>query len=503
MKKLAALFLATVMCLGVMCLFSFAGNNPEIEIEYTTTAPKLDGVVKLGEYGFAPIHNVDYSTGEFGSDRDVDKSIKAAFYATWDDDSLYLAWVVDSELDRNYAPVKDGNLWQHCCVQFLLTTSAPDSETKKFQTAEWSGDYLEIGLCLADDGENYKVCWSMPTTASTMLSTEDWDFAGAWSNGVMTYECRIPWEKSGVLAVGNDVKIGLAYAIGDQTDINPDDKSSCNMVEWPDAILDGKNADAAAIVTLKGKKDNTVTEVSQSGSGQSTEQLPQITVNIPEDAIEGSSFGTILVNKNMMTSSQVVITDKNIDRGLSWSTVVLLKPTDKENVYTVEEVIPNGGGNAISFTNEISDGDIVVALHGGDDATAETPANKLAGVWSRLEVGSIVTFNGYDLAEGKLTASNPMIYVQPKDSGLPGDESSKPDDNSNTSSEATSSDAESSEATSSETETSKDESSKTEESKPEETKGGMTWLWIVLAVCVVACAAAGAFFAVKKNNKAE
>lgn len=499
MKKLAALFLATVMCLGVMCLFSFAGNNPEVEIEYTNTAPKLDGVVKLGEYGFAPIHKVDYSNPEFGDAFDKDHSIDADFYATWDDDSLYLAWVVRSELDRNYGPDKDNNMWEHCCVQFILTTSAPNSENKKFQTSEWSGDYLEIGLCLADDGENVKCCWSMPTTASAMLSVDDWDFAGGWSNGVMTYECRVPWEKSGILAVGNGVQIGLTYAIGDQEDFT---NVKENMVEWPDAILGGKNADAAAIFTLKGKKDDTVTEVSQSGSGQSTEQLPQITVNLPEDAIEGSSFGTILVNKNMMTSSQVVITDKNIDRGLSWSTVVLLKPTDKENVYTVQEVIPNGGGKAISFTNEISDGDIVVALHGGDDNTADTPANKLAGVWSRLEVGSIVTFNGYDLAEGKLTASNPMIYVQPKDSGVPGDESSKPDDT-NTSSEATSSDAESSEATSSETEISKDESSKAEESKTEDTKGGMTWLWIVIAVCVVAGVAVGAVFAVKKNNKAE
>ncbi len=502
MKKIAASLLSALMCLSVLCVFGFAGNNPEIEVEYTKVAPKQDGEVKTGEYGFAPIHKVDYSTGEFGTEFDEDKSIKADFYATWDEDSLYLAWVVDSELDKNYAPVKGGEMWQHCCVQFILTTGAPDSDTKKYQTSDWSGDYLEIGLCLADDGENYKVNWSMPSTASQQLTPDDWDFAGAWANGKMTYECRIPWEKSGVLAVGNDVKLGLTYAIGDQEKFDEKDKSTQNMVEWPDAILGKKNADAAAIVTLKGKEDDKVTEVSQSGSGTDVSNLPELNITVPDDVIADTKFTSTLINQNIASGGQVVVTDGDIKRNYQWSTAVLLAPTDKENVYSVVEVIPNGGGKELAFTNSVTDDSVVVCLHGGDDNTVVTDSSKLTAAWSKLVAGDLVTFNGYNLAEGKLTHKNPVVYVQSGNGTVP-----------STSSDDASSIAESSVAESSEVEESKDESSKVtsttsdtskDESKGENKKegGSMTWLWIVIAVVAVAAVGAGVFVVIK-NKKAE
>jgi hypothetical protein len=174
-----------------------------------------------------------------------------------------MAWVVKADAHYPVDPVVDYNkdgilndidysfMWQFSCVQFMLCTGAPDaSKPGTYQTSQWSGNYLEVGLSIMPDGTSYKIAWSKPVGGEN-LTLADWDFVGVRDEAAKTttYEVRIPWVKSGIKTVGNNAQFGLAYAVSDQQDFNVE-RSMC---EWQDAILGGKNMDNGAVITLAGK----------------------------------------------------------------------------------------------------------------------------------------------------------------------------------------------------------------------------------------------------------
>lgn len=488
MKKIIALVMALCLCVAALTVFAVADEptNPEIEIEYTAIPPTLDGIVEIGEYGLK-IHSVDYNDPNFGSAYDTDKSIKADFYATWDKDSLYLAWVVESNLDEHFAPDLDANMWEHCCIQFIMTTGKPDNTKTTYQTSTWSGDYLEVGLCIPNDGDNFKVCWSTPSTASSALGVDDWDFAGtALVDGKTTYECRIPWTKSGVLAVGNDVQIGLAYAIGDQEDFTNIEN---NMVEWPDAMLGGKNADAAAVVTLTGDPDGTIDDVSQDSN-----KKDDIVYVVPVGAVTASPT----INSAISAGSTTVVTNFGdawyTTYNTVWSGNVLLAPTDDPEVYTVVESV-QGQGAEITFASEIGEGYIVLALHGDNTDGDDTASCVLRNKYLALEAGTEITFKGYDLVNGELTAGNPMVWYVEEQEETPSDDPSQEPSQDESSSEPVSdepSDEPVSDASKAE------ESSKTEDNASED-NGGFPWWIVIVAVAVIAIGVV-VFIIIKKKK---
>lgn len=495
MKKIIALVMALCLCAAALSVFAFAAEptNPEIEIEYTAIPPTLDGTVNLGEYGLK-VHSVDYNDPNFGSAYDKDQSIKADFYCTWDKDSLYLAWVVESNYAKHSAPIKEPAMWQYCCVQFIMTTGRPDSTKKTYQTADWSGNYLEVGLCIADDGESYKVCWSLPETGSE-FSVDDWDFAGTvLVDGKTTYECRVPWNKSGVMQVGNGVEIGLTYAIGDQEDFNVE----ANMVEWPDALLGTKNADCAAVAKLVGAPDDDIEDISQD-----VVIKPDIDYVVPENADTGVPT---IINSNMTTGACSIITTLSENwfstYGTLYSGNVLLAPTDDPEVYTVVETA-QGDGTSVSFASEIGEGYIVLALHGDNSEGADPASCELRDRYLGLDAGTEITFKGIDFENGKITAGNPMFWYVKSDEEPSQDPSTEPSQDEPSQDEESSTEPESSDTSSEEAE-SKEESSKPEESSKTEDKteqGGMpVWLIIVIAVVAVAVIAVVVIVIVKKKK---
>ena len=260
MKKILAFLL---VALTVAAMFVIPASADDVKNYKVTvpgvrkgqTSPVPDGVVKAGEYvSKTPIHSFSANRSQFNTDHDEYGDWDVDFYTCWDADYLYLAWVVHSDIQFGMPSEKLsaagglGNMWEYSCVQFILTPGAPDG-TKKYQTAQWAGNYLECGLTLVDNKDAQKVAWSAPVGLTTM-NTNDWDGAIKRDDAAKTttYEVRIPWKATGVQIKGDNAQFGFTYAVAAQEQYTSVKKG---MLEWQDAILGSKNADNAAVMTLE------------------------------------------------------------------------------------------------------------------------------------------------------------------------------------------------------------------------------------------------------------
>ncbi|MBR2915535.1 MAG: hypothetical protein IKC06_07005 [Clostridia bacterium] len=481
-----ALVLVMVFAL-VPATVSAKSANAEYELPYNSIAPKVDGVVGTGEYSTLPFHKINYDSDEFLTQFDKDKSIKADFYACWDSEAMYLAWVVYSELEAYSSPVYGadalGNMWQHCCVQLMYTPYHP-TLAEEIAPETYTGDYLELGVTMHEGQTPIKCVWNA-SGAQAGIGSADWDFAGnveETTDGIVaTYEIKFPWKASGLESVGNGTQIGLGYAIGDQTqfDVNNFDAPQNNMAEWMDCLLGGKAPKNLAIITLAGNKNDDPIEISDvSFVGTESVDIPNAppaidTNAIPEDAtavLQKPAFNTAITG-----GSATVITDiENVNSyNVKWAATAHLRPTDKDGVYEVVEIVW-GGGNEITFANEVQEGDIALAVHGDDSTDANSQSCQDRDALRALVAGDLVTFLGYDF-ETQLFATNAVVYygntvTEDESSVEPSDEPSE----------------EPSE------EPSKDESKETESSTPvvdeskDDSEGGNTGLIIGIVAGVVA-----------------
>lgn len=419
MKKIISIALVAIMVAAFLVIpAAAASKNAQVEIKYSAVAPTVDGVVKAGEYG-KKIHSIDYKNDEFISAYDTDKSVKGDFYMTWTDESLYMAWVVKAD---NHTPIDleedydnngkiDGadlcHMYMFSCVQFMLSTGAPDASKKTYQKAEWSGNYLEVGLSIQNDGKSKKVAWSKPEGGKT-LTVDAWDFSGTRDDAkkTTTYEVRIPWNKSGITKVGNGIKFGLTYAVSDQEQTDPlFDAKVGNMAEWQDGIIGGKNMDAGAVITLTGKSNGGTIDISQ----DVPEELPDADkTKIPEGASELTIDG---VNKSITAEASAIITD--IDHikayNLKYSYNIVARPVEgKENTYSVvsAEAGP-ADGNDPTFA-DIKKGDIILAFHTDGDGETGYDRKVLA---EKLSAGDELVLLGIDLAKEELTHKGALVYT--------------------------------------------------------------------------------------------
>lgn len=479
MKKITAFLLATALICALFVIPASAGSNETQDFPFAETAPTVDGEVKSGEYVDAfPIHAFDGTSPEIADYQQHNQSNdwNYEFYACWTETDLHMAWVVDSPV---FGPLPEqyytetGNMWMYSCVQFILTPGAPDNEIVQYQTSQWSGDYLEGGLCLNEDGESVKIAWSKPAAVSAFLSPEDWDCAIVRDGNVTTYEVRIPWNKTGVQAIGNEATFGLTYAVAGQ-EAHADAGGVSMMLEWPDACLGGKNADNAAVITLTGHEEMDITSVEVDTSVA----LEDGTLPSDYDQDTAITIGLDTVNLAIVTDSCTLITDvANLGNyNTNWAMNVLLAPTDTANVYKVVEVL-QGQGDTVAFVSEITEGMIVLSAH-ADDETTDAGIRKT--IVSSLVVDTELHVFGVDIAAGEQTFKNAMLYTV-AESGGDTESDVVSDDESDVVSEDDSSvvsedDNDSKPATSTAV-------SDVDDGKDD---GSLTWLWIVIAVVAVA-----------------
>lgn len=306
MKKIITLILCLTIITGMFVLpASAVSQNAQITIKTATVSPVIDGIVSDGEYG-KKIHSVDYNNDEFISSFDTDKNITADFYMAWEEENIYMAWVVNAEehypipTDTDY----DGDgifttndlahMWEFSCVQFMLCSGAPDISNPVYQCNSY-GNYLEGGLSVMDDCSSRKVMWCRPVDAYN-ITTNDWEFAGARDEEAKTttYEVRIPFQALGIYDADADTKLGLTYAVSDQKDFydNP------SMCEWQDGILDGKNMDAGAVVILSEE----TTDGNITGKPLANPEY-NIEVSAPEHYIPGKTVDVTLTLKDIAEES--------------------------------------------------------------------------------------------------------------------------------------------------------------------------------------------------------
>ncbi len=409
MKKFITLLLAAAMLVSIFMIpASAASVNQGIDVGYVNPkkAPKQDGIIAKNEYG---TRNALYSYKPGSGDDQVILEHDEYgdwgfdFYACWDENNLYMAWVVNSAVHAGLpVAVRDdtgsegglGQMWKYSCVQFILTGGAPKAGVTNYQTAQWSGDYLESGVTILDDGTPDKINWSV-FGGGDGLSPDDWDAAAVRydDKNQTVYEVRVPWEKSGVYSVGNNQQFGLTYAVAAQEHY---DNVKKGMLEWQDAILGGKQADNAGVITLVGKGDNAVQDIRK-------ELKPgEVPANADAQLILDS------IDKFIDAEASTLITDaaKQEEYNTKYTTALLLAPIEgeKDTFYVVEN--KSGNGELVFETSDVS-GMIVASFH--SDGTGTGAARKTAA--AELIVGTRVHLFGVDLAKKERTYSNAMIYT--------------------------------------------------------------------------------------------
>ncbi len=526
MKKLLTFLLVASMIVAMFAVPAAAEEdyvNYQEEFKFIKTAPNINGEVKSGEYGTVPVHSFQDAKDQFiygtkaghehdeydESDWDVD------FYAAWDADNLYMAWVVNTDVhvgmpekdyDGNGSWSVDGDsnyMWQYSCLQFILTPGVPETGKSGYQTSEWSGNYLEVGLALTAEGTSVRAWWSKPANAPN-LDVNEWDAAITRDDDekITTYEVKIPWSKSGVDQIGNGAQFGLTYAVAAQ-----EYETKRGMIEWQDGCLGGKKADNAAVITLTGNKDIELSENSHEGGGTNANKTEG---TLPADAADAVQMIIDGVNVSITGEKAYLYTDpsKISENNNTWAACLLLAPVEGEEGYyeIVESKV--GSGEPFSFDSEIEDGMIAYAAHsdGSGVGNARREAVMALGVGDKLGLFGI----NEDMTDTAYL--NAMLYKPAAQGGETSGDTS--DDTSDATSDATSEDDTS--ATTSEddasTATSEDESAATSTTTSTTTsddtsattgddEGGLgVWLWVIIGVVVLAAAAVVVVIVLKKKQ---
>ncbi len=497
MKKLLAFLLVATMIVAMFAIPAAASDtvNYQEEFKYTKKAPNVDGKVEKGEYGTRPVHSypddkeqfVDSEHNDYAeSDWDFD------FYGVWDEDYLYMAWVLNTEthiaipeVDQNgngsWGEEDYGYMWMYSCVQFIFTPGAPAKGETLYQTSAYGGDYLEVGLALTAEGNPIRIAWSKPVAASA-LDPNDWDASIVRDEAAKTttYEVRIPWSKSGVAKVGNDAQFGFTYAVAAQ-----EYNTKRGMIEWQNGVLSSKDADSAAVITLTGNEEITITEV--------IPEQPKTEGTLPEAAKDAVQIALDGVNMSITGEKAYLYTDPATvgDNNNGWATSILLAPVDgEEGVYEVVET-KTGSGEKFSFDSEIADGMIAISVHSDGTGVGQ----ERAAAARALVAGDKLGLFGVDLEKGDTTYSNAMLYVIGGETEDPTTSEDVSEEVSEDVSTETSEDASTEVSEDASTEASEDASAATsEEASTEastdaattEEEGSLLWLWIVIGVVVVA-----------------
>ncbi len=496
MKKILAFLLVALTVAAMFVIPASAADDKNYKVTVPgvrkgQTSPVPDGVVKAGEYvSKTPIHSFSANRSQFNTDHDEYGDWDVDFYTCWDADYLYLAWVVHSDIQFGMPSEKLsaagglGNMWEYSCVQFILTPGAPDGTPGKYQTAQWSGNYLECGLTLVDNKDAQKVAWSAPVGLTTM-NTNDWDGAIKRDDAAKTttYEVRIPWKATGVQVKGDNAQFGFTYAVAAQEQYTSVKKG---MLEWQDAILGSKNADNAAVMTLEPIGEDQTVIVPADPELKEGE--------VPAEVKDATCITLDGLNKAITGEKAYLITKPTKENIASYNTKyalgMLLEPVEgKNNTYKLVEKVQGAAADkeVIEFTTDIKDGMILALIHSDGQAEGAARRDTAAGV----EVGSELYLFGVDVAKGEQLYSNAALYVT---SATVVDESSKEESSKEESSKPES-------KPESKTESSKVES--TPASSTAEEEGGMSTTAIVLIIVgvVIIIGAVVAVIIVKKKKK--
>lgn len=206
MKKLLVLALAIIMLVSCFAVAASATvyekNNLtdlteklKFSVDSKATAPTIDGTVSTDEY-----FKIEYSKDNLyyiadeqdGADNvaaslALMKNTTVSFYATYDADNMYFAWEVPVTNDVYVSHDKaDANRAMHAEASLLIRIG------DEYVISEGNAEAPKIGIArLKSNGQTIA---TMFQTAGTFADATiaDLGYATSYTNGVLTYEMRIP-----------------------------------------------------------------------------------------------------------------------------------------------------------------------------------------------------------------------------------------------------------------------------------------------------------------------
>ncbi len=413
MKKILAFVLTATLLCAMFILPAAADDdkNFEAEIPYVETAPVVDGVVNVSEYGsvFA-MHSYSEDKSQFSDTDDFDAydNWDVEFYSAYDAENLYMAWVVKSDVHASL-PMTDASgdgifdeldypyMWQYSCVQFILTPGNPTSGEN------YTGNYLEVGFGLDGDGGIIRAIWSYPAgVEEDDISINDWDAVIVRDdvNNTTTYEIAIPASMSGLATWGSKAQFGLSYAAAAQENFN--DKPG--MLEWQDACLGNggkKQPNNCAVMTLA---ESDVENVQQE-TGLQDGTIPEDADGVLQIAID--RIGGYVLGEDSFLVIEDPVNKVNDYNNFECTNLVLLPIEGTDGEYEVVDLKIGDGENYVIWDADLEQEGLLVLSVNSEGGIG---ADRLAAVQTIGE-GSIVKLFGIDLENGERTYKNSMMYV--------------------------------------------------------------------------------------------
>ena len=439
----------------VLSIFIFPANaadnvNYNIEIDSTYNPPSIDGVIMKNEYG-KPIHRFSENKSQFDYTKNNEfDDWDFTFYATWDYQTLYLAWEVETprhaklplaEFNPDGTPKENteltqeslGYLWMHSCVQLCITPCEPiDGKT------DCAANNLNLGFGQLADDSTGKAIWCYPTGV-TNDDIKGWEAVCTRDEvqQITTYEIAIPSKLTGVpLCFFEGVKFGLSYIVFAQEHVNVGKAG----IQWQTGCFYQEDINKAGVVTLKGKSIKPL--IPDLGPGR-----------VPSHLRDKEKLCIPKFNFPIRGEDSTLITDiygdmSNSDEGynllytLSWA----LKPIG-EDMYEITEISPLDG--KVPEFKTLEDDSIIIAFH----SDGEGFGKELLKQAEQYKVGTQIGLWGFDIEENRQKYSNSFAYIEKAvtDTETPPDDTSNNDtSNGNTSSDNTPNDDTSSTDTSNE-----------------------------------------------------
>ncbi|HBL83345.1 MAG: hypothetical protein A2Y17_05345 [Clostridiales bacterium GWF2_38_85] len=232
----------------------------------TTSAPTLDGIIGASEYGDAIMEiNGESQFCDYRWFEANDQYATGYFYATYDDEYIYLGWDISSE--NHYYPVAtaDSGMWAVDCVQINISTINPNTMENLDHALNWldgagATTYMyQIGLGVNDDGVTKQTNWINASGTWEGKATRDDDA------GKTVYEVKLPIANFAIegyeLSVADNNIIGVSFTINTY-----DTKQRVVRLRDGGGIFGSNDWSKTPVVTLKGEYVEPVESTTESES---------------------------------------------------------------------------------------------------------------------------------------------------------------------------------------------------------------------------------------------
>lgn len=218
MKKILTLALAVMMVAALALTASayFIDNNSSgATITYTIPQAyaehKLDGVITEGEYAKLEVKTEYLSIATYDEDAAMAQDFdNIGLWMSYDANYLYVAATTTAKDFHNACDDNTGSIWGQYAIQLSLADVDNDEASER----------LETGYALSSETGALLFANWCDGTGDSYDALEANDFIVTNANGILTYECRVPFSafSSKTLVEGSQFRFCIVWATGTSED---------------------------------------------------------------------------------------------------------------------------------------------------------------------------------------------------------------------------------------------------------------------------------------------